>query len=345
VREQWMFTFRFGDTTFRSNMANWTGKAFGTDVYRGAQSIKIPSGGLDFGICKMGGSNGGLYIDDKFAAHVQSFYDCGAAVMAYWYCDPSWYLNREFTLANVKAQSNADHKILQTILQASHNGSVGWKAIRALFFDVETEGAGDVWNQTYVEDLRERLVGLMSVGQYPKIPLGIYSRAGYVNAQPALRTWIEQHPEIIIWTANYTTAYPGKLMPISDYRTNGLPMATQNPIWFGDNPAKPKQYKRFWQYHGTFPGAQYSTCPEIMGASAPAGLDLDIFEGTRAELFEMLKTPDPLVTPPEPPAPPVDDHAAILERINKIEAVVVAQTNIIQTQEIRITALENWRKS
>lgn len=344
-------------------MADWKGKAFGTDVYRGAQSINIARGGIDFGICKMGGSNGGLYIDDKFAYHVQSFYDAGAAVMAYWYVDPTWYLNREFNLNNVKAQSNADHKILQTIIQATRSGNTAWKAIRALFFDVEQDGAGDVWNMTYIEDLRERIVALQAVGEYPKIPLGIYSRASYINTQPAVKTWVEQRPEIIVWTANYMTAYPGKFMPIADYKTNSLPLATQNPIWFGDNPAKPKQYKRFWQYHGTFAGCQYATCPEILGSSKPSGLDLDIFEGTRAEMFAMLGVKDPLETPPppvDPPLPPVDDtHAAILARLDKLEAVTVAQTQVIQQQESRMDTLEalqdnhetrlaeveRWRKS
>lgn len=301
----------------------WAGKAFGTDVYRGATSVNIARGGIDFGIVKMGGSNGGLYLDDKFPYHLQSFYDAGALTMAYWYCDSTWYTNRGFTLGGVKSQTNENHPILQTILQGLRSGNTAWKAVRVLFFDLEDAGAGDIWNMTYIDDLRERIVNLQRTGGAPpNMLLGIYSRSAFIDTQPAVRTWVEQHPEVVVWTANYLTAYPGKHMPIAEYKTNSLPLPTQKPRWFGDNPAKPKQHKRFWQYHGTFNGALYSTCPEILGGAKypdgsykPAGLDLNMFEGTRAEMWAMVGLPDPLdVVPPPPPPPPPD--VVTLETLN-----------------------------
>jgi len=273
---------------------------------------------------------GDVYLDEKFPYHLQSFYDAGAMTAAYWYCDSRWYTNRQFTTGGVKSQVNEKHPILQTILQGLRSGNTGWKAVRILFFDVEDASAGGVWNTLYIEDLRERLVNLQRQtppGAPPNMLLGIYSRAGFIESQIELQTWVENHPEIVVWTANYLTAYPGKHMPIADYKTNSLPLVTQKPRWFGDNPSKPKLYKRFWQYHGTFDGAMYSTCPEIMGSAKPAGLDLNMFEGTRAEMWEMVGLPDPLtVVEPPPPPPPVDPPPssdiearvkALEDRINK----------------------------
>jgi hypothetical protein len=320
----------------------WAGKAWGTDVYEGAVHLNLPPGSVDFVVIRMGGTKGrDIFLDESFPAKVQAAWDAGAIPMAYWVVDSSYYPLHEWTVGsfqNMTPDKNPVHVAITDALRAGNS----WKKVGALFYDCELSGAGDVWDALYVEKLRDCQVDLSKTGKFPPgIKLGIYSRLSWIEGRPALKTLAENQAGMIIWTANYMTAYPGKAMPIADYKTKGLPLTTQKPIWFGDNKNKPKTYPRIWQYHGTFPGAQYSTCPEITDADGdPSGLDLNVFEGTRAELFAMVGWADPLLSPkpyPEPlPDPdPVDDHAAILARISTLEKMLAdheGELTAIQTR-------------
>jgi len=302
----------------------WAGKAWGIDISRYQETVNIAPGVIDFGIAKLGGSEAGVFLDPKFSDHVQSIYDAQAIPMAYWYVDSSWYTDKQFTVGGVTSQTNDNHPILQTIIRGLRAGN-GWKAVKALFLDLETIGSGDVWNALYIEDLRNRIVDLRKTGGFPNIPMGIYSRSGFVNPAPSVRTWVENHPEIIVWTANYLGAFPGYSGPLADVRANRLPLATQNPLWFGDNAKQPKQYKRIWQYHGSFPGGQAVTCPEVLNNQGqPSWLDLNVTEYTPAEMRAEFGAV--VVTPPPPP-PPAEDPSDLVE----IKA--------------RVTALEAWARS
>jgi len=324
----------------------WDNRAWGTDICVFQDAAKFAPGVIDFGVARMNVSNGDPIKDSKFAQHIQAFYDACAVPMAYWVVNSSYYTNRQMTLTNMTQQSNGNHPILNCIQQSLHAGS-GWKAVGVLWFDVEMPGAGDVWNAAYLEDLRNRMVTLQKTGEFPKIILGVYSRKSFIDTQPAVVTWLEQHPEIAIWTANYRTDTPALVAnDLAQVRALRQPITGHAPIWFGDNAAKPKQYKRFWQYHGTGGGCKAITCPEISGNNIPSGLDLDIFEGTRKELFEMVGMTDRLgiVPPPPPPIIPPD----IEGRLKWLEARASELTDAserINHLETQVKALETWRKS
>jgi len=297
----------------------WADKAFGIDISRYQQTANLKPGDVDFVFAKLGGSEAGVFNDARFAYHVQSAYDAGAICAGYWYVDSSYYA--DFTIGGVAKQTNDKHPILQAIIRGFRSGNTAWKAVDGLFFDLETKGKGSAWNREYIEDLRNRIADLKKTGDMPPIKTGIYSSRNVMSTEPEMTVWLEQRPDQIIWTANYLTAFPGMHAPLKTLRTQRLPLTTQKPMWFGDNPARPKDYKRFWQYHGTFGAGQPVTCPEVLNDQGlPSGLDLNVFEGTRAELFAMFGRKDPLATTPPPVEPPVEPPATDAARFAAIEA-------------------------
>ena len=314
----------------------WLGKAVGIDISRyQAQILPLPDGCIDFGIAKLGGSEyaAGVGLDPMFASHVQSIYDCKAIPMAYWYVDSNFYPGRNYSWGDLDKFTTEGHPILSKIIEGLRAGS-RWKFVKALFFDVEIPGAGDNWTTHYIDDLQSRIVGLQRTGQFPQLKLGIYSRKSVMDTMPALSNWVFNHPEMIIWTANYVRSFPGTLRPLADHRT--LSMPSHNPIWYGDHPDKPKELKRVWQYMGSFDGAMNATSPEVLGGNGkPSALDLNVWEYTRTELHAALGVTDRLGVQPDPepepdPNPDPDEwRAAVDARLTALEAAPVkAHTHI-----------------
>jgi hypothetical protein len=318
----------------------WLGKAWGIDVSRYQTVLNIPVGAIDFAMVKMGGSeySDGVRLDPLFAQHIQSVYDAKAIPLSYWYVDSSFYPERQYSWGDLPKFTTEGHPILSKIIEGLRAGSHGWKYVKAIFFDVEGEGGGDNWTTHYIDDLQSRIVSLQRANYLPQFELGIYSRKMFLDTMPVLSNWIFNHPEIIIWAANYVRSFPGTLRPLADHRTLSLP--THNPMWFGDHPTKPKEFKRFWQYMGSFDGAQNATCPEILGGSGkPSALDLNVSEYTRAELHAALGIQDRLVeTKPEDPpvvVPPVtsgsyvlkSDFDALVSRFDDLETKLYDHTH------------------
>lgn len=290
----------------------WAGEAWGIDVYDPAV-LSLPLGSVDFVGLRIGWTSGAtVYKNPNFAAQVQAVWDAGAIPLAYWIVQPDFYINKGWTANGLTGCTDDAHPVLNAIKEQLRAGN-GWKKVGGIFWDCESAG-NEVWEALYVDDIRGRIRNQQSKNEFPKMLQGIYSRANWINSRVHIRTLIENHPELMVWTANYLSAYPGKFSAIAEKRVNELPLATQKPIWYGDNAAKPKDYPRMWQYHGTFNGANYSTCPEVTADGKPMGLDLNVMECTRAELFKMVGWNDPLVAPPpvDPPPPPVEPPAGDL---------------------------------
>lgn len=309
----------------------WLGKAWGVDLSRYQVKAVMPPGSIDFGVAKMGGSeydgSTTCRLDIKFADHIQAIYDAKAIPMAYWYVDSLYYTKKNHSLGDLARFTTENHPILKVIIEGLRAGN-GWKFVKVLFFDIETIGAGDVWNKYYMEDLRDRIVTLQKQGVLPQFALGVYSRNSFMVTQPTVAGWVAEHPELIVWTANYLRAFPGTFKPLERHKTETLP-TVHNPIWFGDNPAKPKKYARCWQYHGSFDGAMFATCPEIIGGSGnPSALDLNVWEiYDRAGLHEALGVPDRMIVTPPPPPPvpdPTPDLTALTARLDGLEGRMAA---------------------
>jgi hypothetical protein len=211
--------------------------------------------------------------------------------------------------------------------------SVKHKAISAFWFDIEdasdVQGSGvcgDVWITEALEHLRERITANKLAGTFPKIPLGVYSRNSFIYAYnpdgsaryPGLQTWLEQHPEVLIWTANYRSMAGGKF-PLATLRTTARPAEISKPSAFGYNPKKPRLREwSCWQYYGSAGGLKPYLAPEV--AEGTSAIDLNLWNGDvaamRADLGIVEVTPPPV----EPPPATGGDYEALAARVAAIEA-------------------------
>ena len=309
-------------------MATWDKNAFGIDVSRWQTSLALKAGDVDFVIAKMGGAESyGLPYEDKlWAAHVDNAYKAGAVVMGYWFLSPRYYLEHQWTLSGMKGSTDDADPIVKQILASVKN-----KAIKAFWFDIEDASdvqgngpCGDVWITEHLEHLRERIVANKLAGNFPKIPLGVYSRSSFIYSNtssgsprfPGLQVWLEQHPEVMVWTANYRSM-PGGVHPLATIKTNARPADTTRPMPFGFNPQKPRAKEwHCWQYYGSAAGLKPYQAPEVAGGAS--ALDLNLWNGDIAALKADLGIVD--TNPPPPPVEPptTGDTAARLAEIERI---------------------------
>lgn len=249
--------------------------------------------GLDFLICKMGGSEndshssmGNPYMDEKFNGYVQMAWDLDIPCGAYWFVGPRVYLEGGMTTINVQQCTDENHPVMSQILRGMHAGT-GWKGINFLAFDVEEASkwidlpykVDPFWMTFYLEDLRGRIVKRQKAGTFPDIPLGIYSRKSWVDAWDGpdanhnLSTFLANHPEWFNWTANYPRNIPA--VPIASVRANWLPLDTWKSSNFTARMAD------FWQFD-----------------DSP---DLNLYAGTPAELRAWCKYKSHAGIPQPPP--------------------------------------------
>lgn len=326
----------------------WAGKAWGIDVYDPAV-MKFQPGDIDFCVIRMGGmgvDKSGRYIvykNPNFAEQVQAVWDCGAIPMAYWVINPDYYWRNEYTAGSFANIEDDKDPVMIAMKEQLHAGS-GWKKVGGVYYDLETAG-NPAWEAMIVDSLRGRIRNQQSKNEFPKLIQGGYSRKSWIEStnpsRAPIKTLFENQPGLQIWTSNYLTAFPARHSPIVEKRVNELPLTTQKPIWFGDNPAKPKEHPRIWQYHGTAPNVKYSTCPEVTDKDGkPMGLDLNVMECTRAELFALVGWSDPLTGPPPPPPPDEPPPAELAEILARIDTLEDNQLN----HERRVSDLEAWRE-
>jgi GH25 family lysozyme M1 (1,4-beta-N-acetylmuramidase) len=319
--------------------------AIGLDISHYDHNIDAAQlkGNVDFLIIKAGGSETGqIYIDPRFAERVQMAYDIGVPAMAYWFVGPQYWLNNQYTLEKVTSLSDAKHPILQKILYQLKN-----KLIYSLFFDVENASVAlgektvpEAWVSLYISDLVKRLRGKMRSGVLREMKLGVYSRKSFIedpaNRQKSLEAYLGTQADLAIWTANWVTG-TGATLPMSQiYQLR----PTHKPLTYGYCPDRPAEWQ-FWQWSGDV-GRVYKT-PGITNASGLArGIDIDLFNGTPAQLRAWLGVgaaqPEPEPTPepePEPEPGPVD----LSEVTARLDRVLAKQDEILARLE-RLAWLE-----
>jgi hypothetical protein len=283
-------------------MGKWSNNALVIDVYHNTPILDLTKlkGVVDGIIVKMGGSESSPsllpydgyptkegppynpYYDDKFSYWVQVAYDLDIPCMAYWNVGPRVYAERNIDANALSKMTNDKHPVLQMILRQAKAGN-WFKKFNALFFDLEDYsywpglpespklGINAFWLKTYIEDLRERLVNLMRLGQFPTMRLGVYSRKSFIDEVEStdlqLGTWFENRPEMLLWTANYPTL----TIPADTYQMlkTVRPLDNHNPIPFGVSSKQPDRPWDFWQFNGT-------------------RLDMSLFNGTKEQLNTML---------------------------------------------------------
>ena len=229
--------------------------------------------GFDCVIAKMGGNESPATTnpyDSQWENTVQAAYDVvnadgtrGIPCGGYWMVNPRIWSEagvtpNEATLSKI---SNGDHKIM-TMLEKQLRAGAGWKAVTSVCFDLEEasqwiSGGGklvitDDNIRATIEDLRNRIVPLQAQGRWPKFEIGIYSRASWIDEIDTgrqLRTWLENHPEIELWTADYRVQAIPAWKTAADVRKFGMPKALNSkyPASFGWTDKRPLAWS-LWQY-------------------------------------------------------------------------------------------------
>lgn len=285
-------------------------------------------GNVDFLTIKAGGSDGAgvkPYADALFADRVQMAYDIGAACGAYWFVGPRYWLEKSQTMQGIDNLTDDQHPLLQFIMQTLKNKLIYWLA-----FDVEDASlitsAGqvtDVWVKHYISDLVQRIQRQQGKGNVRPFKMGVYSRRSFMddpaNPQTSLSTYLGVQPDLFIWTANWVNG-TGQTLPMDQvYKLR--PADAQIPYSFGWAPSRPKTWQ-FFQWSGDA-GRVYRSPAVTNAAGAARGLDINLFNGTVADLktWAGITTPEP--PPPPPPADP--DTAAALARIEAALAALPAR--------------------
>ena len=281
--------------------------------------------GFDGVIAKMGGNESPASTspyDSQWETTVQAAYDVtnadgtrGIPCGGYWMVNPriwseSGVTPNDATLSKISA---ADHKLMN-MLEKQLRAGAGWKAVTSVWFDLEEastwiSGGGklvitDDNIRATVEDLRNRIVPLQAQGRWPKFEIGVYSRASWIDEIDKgrqLRTWLENHPEIELWTADYRVQSIPAWKTAADVRAFGMPKAlsTKYPVSFGWNDKRPLAWS-IWQYWGS------------------GWADLNVYNGDKAALYKWLNySPRGQVVTPPPPPPPTTDTEA---RLTALEA-------------------------
>lgn len=285
--------------------------------------------GFDGVIAKMGGNESPATTspyDTQWENTVQAAYDVvnadgtlGIPCGGYWMVNPRIWIEagvtpNEATLSKI---GNGDHKLLN-MLEKQLRAGAGWKAVKMVAFDIEEastwiSGGGklvvtDDNIQETVEDLRNRIVPLQAQGRWPQFEMLIYGRASWFDEYDKgrqLQTWMENHPEIEIWPADYRVQSIPTWKTAEDVRKFGMPkpFSAKYPVSFGWTDKRPLPWS-IWQYWGS------------------GWADLNVYNGDKAAFYKWLNyTPRGAVVPPPPVEPPpvVGDLAALTARIERLE--------------------------
>jgi len=287
--------------------------------------------GFDGVIAKMGGNESAASAspyDSQWETTVQSAYDVvnadgtkGIPCGGYWMVNPRIWIEAGVTPndSGLSKISMADHKIM-TMLEKQLRAGAGWKAVKVVAFDIEEastwiSGGGklvitDDNIRATVEDLRNRIVPLQVQGRWPKFEIAVYGRASWFEEYDKgrqLRTWLENHPEIELWTADYRVQSIPAWKTAADVRAFGMPKAlsTKYPTSFGWTATRPLAWS-IWQYWGS------------------GWADLNVYNGDKDAFYKWLDyTPRGQVVTPPPVDPPTTGDADIAEiksRLARLEA-------------------------
>jgi GH25 family lysozyme M1 (1,4-beta-N-acetylmuramidase) len=298
-----------------------------------AEYVKAVAIRSSFGAIGYGG-----YTDPKLALHNQGAYDVNIPTILYHALDPGYYVNKLQSLEKLK---NVDQYLpadkdeqWQTFLQALEH-----KSFYALTVDHEITLD---WNRQVIPIGWQTEIAKMwmtrMLKRFPNVPRIYYTGSWFVwgFAKDIETTGVLKNI-CDLWSAYYPYAdgvvnlkhwedikanYPPDTMSIQ-FPTEPMPRQTQNPPYLGWDTWK------FWQYSG-----DKFTLPFITDeVGNPSALDLNLFNGTTAKLYEYLKftpatvTPTPEPTPepePEPEPVPITEIEALRTRVDDLDAELTA---------------------
>lgn len=284
------------------------------------------------------------YWDDELDFTIQAAYDapnpdgtkgipCGVSYVV----GPRVYTEAGIDAEDYAAVPNEKHPVIKIITDRLRLG-LKWKAVHFVMFVIDDSslnmsggyGVGPKDIAAYIDDVRERIVALRKTAAFPNIPFGFMSRASLIAAIDAkdpktlhVGTWFENNVDSMLETAYY----PGvKVGPVTDpavIRAAHMPTDTTNPKPWGYSPKRelPDALYPGWSF--------WNYC----GYGSPHRFALTLFNGTRAELWSLLKfkqtAPPPPPPPPDPDPEPSGDLANAIADIAELKRWRIAVEPIV----------------
>lgn len=311
-------------------MGRFDGLPLGIDVshYQPKLDWSKLKGNIDFVIAKAGESYG---TDEMFAKHCQAAYDADLPFGAYWYFDPTPYLNYGLpSNGGTRWPKPEDDKQFQALINA-----LKYKKYYFLVLDVErwwerydeyyehkkgTRKKEDVVTLTdaWISQTAEVFAGWMR--QYFKKPVFIYTAEWFVTGfAPSMNNWVKNYP---LWIASYPYSSGVVNTTWEQFRSAWMPLDTAKiPTLSADKVT-------MWQFSGD---------KFVLPGSGGSALDLNFYMAPEAQMwsdigFTPRTTTPPVEEPPDPVTPPEEEEPetpADTSRFSKaIEAFCKTYLNI-----------------
>lgn len=283
---------------------------------------QIKDGGVDCVIAKSG--QGHWWKDTAFSGHVQNAWDVDIPILAYFWFEGKYY--NAFGLDESNWPSPEDDRQVNKLFSSIAN-----RKIYGLFIDEEDKDqVTPAWSIAACGQFAHRVRDRLSRLYGAEFPLGLYTGNWYWQNNKAPFAWMANKNLIQMgWVAiyPYSKTYVKTTwedmwelhMPRDDY-----PVPTLN--W--DN-------WKFWQFSGDkfiLPGIEN-------GAGGPSALDLNLYNGTKEQLYKFLNfTPkpdhgDPPVEPPPTPDPDPEPED-LKARVDQLELdAMLMNTKIVELQK------------
>lgn len=290
-------------------------RAFGIDISR-YQRIDwdVVAPNVDFVWAKC--SEGTAWKDPAFADNVQACYDRDVPIGAYHYFITSYYTQFPF---NDKSRWPApeDDAQLQNLISALKH-----KKFYFLAIDIEETGnknQSPSWISEGAKIFAGRVQDWLALN-HPGVPLFIYTRNTYIaQYAPSINDWIGQHNS---WIAQWTWNKGSTTVTWEQARAT-MPVDTLKPKYFSN-----RSTWEMWQYSG-----DRFIPPGIYNDQGKARtVDLDVFNGTKEDLYRWIKfTPR---NQPEPEPQPDPDPVGGAEYVKRTEYDVLLQRIAVMESEI-----------
>lgn len=290
---------------------------------------------IDFVWAKCG--EGTDWIDPAFADHCQQAYDRDIPFGAYFYFLADYYTQFPYSDKSRWPTPDRDLQLQNLIHSLKH------KKFYFLAIDIEETGNLNI-DPDWISEGAKVFAGRVQdwlAANHPGVPLFIYTRNTYIKEHaPNINNWIQHYNS---WIAQWWWNPGAHPITWQDLRAKYLPAPNGKPAHFSTRPTW-----EMWQFTG-----DRFILPGIYNAeNKPRPVDVNLFNGTKAQLHAFINFTPRGTQPPAPPPPPPDDedddkddvkdfvtraefdalvrqYAAMEQEINKIREQAVTNVTIV----------------
>ena len=289
-------------------MSKYSNYAIGVDIseYQTDVDFSILKKNIDFVIAKCGYGVSGK--DKMFATHCQNAYDNNVLFLAYFWLDPIYYLNfplndktrwpsiyKDEQLQNLIAclKYKAYYGLMIDFEQWWEDWSQWYEMIKGTRPQSEVKVIDPAWLSEVGKWFMDQIGRAQEAGLIDKVPVRIYTGNWFVSTYaPNSYYWIENS-----WFAHYCLGVSDITATWDEVKASYLPSDTVSPLIPGE-----KGSWSFWQFTG-----DQIIVPGIKGATGASYSDINLYNGTKEELFTEYKFTDSTEpTNPTEPTEPTD---------------------------------------